>query len=199
MRAKQSGGSQPSVGRRIRRRRRVIWLVVLSFVVCLSYLDRSGWLLVPHADDMATYHGVRGRVTRVIDGDTFEIDIPDRLNQRPVTRVRLWGLDCPERASFDREAEPRAEEATKMVNLLIEGGIVTLSLEPQRMRGTFGRVLAHVDIPDQGNLNIALLEAGLAITDERWPHRHLARYAKAQRQAKQEKIGLWLPVPDSGE
>lgn len=199
MRAKQSGRSQPSVGSRIRRRRRIIWLFVLSGVVCLSYVDRSGWLLVPHADDMATYHGIQGRVTRVIDGDTFEIDIPDRLNQRPVTRVRLWGLDCPELASFDQEVEPRADEAADMTKRLIEGGAVTLSLEPQRTRGTFGRVLAHVDVPDQGNLNIALLEAGLAITDERWPHRHLARYAKAQRQARQKEIGLWQPVPVSEE
>lgn len=194
MRAKQTGRSQPSVGSRIRRRRRIIWLVVLSIVVCLSYVDRSGWLLVPHADDMATYHGIQGRVTRVIDGDTFEIDIPDRLNQRPVTRVRLWGINCPELASFDREAEPLAQEAADMTKRLIEGGLVTLSLEPQRMRGTFGRVLAHVDIPDQGNLNIALLEAGLTITDERWPHRQLARYAKAQRQAKRKEIGLWEPA-----
>ena len=188
-----------SVGSRIRRRRQVIWLLVLVVLVALSYIDRRGWLLVPNADDMAAYHGIRGRVTRVIDGDTFEIDIPDRLNQRPVTRVRLWGLNCPEQASIDREAEPLADEATNMVKRLIEGGVVTLSLEPHRMRGTFGRVLAHVDIPDQGNLNIALLEAGLAVTDDRWPHRWLARYAKAQRQAQQKMTGLWRPVPDSGE
>ncbi len=199
MSARQPGGGQPSVGRRIRRRRQVIWLLALLVLFCLSYVDRRGWLLVPHADDMATYHGIQGRVTRVIDGDTFEIDIPDRLNQRPVTRVRLWGLNCPEQASIDREAEPLADEATNMTKRLIEGGVVTLSLEPHRTRGTFGRVLAHVDIPDQGDLNIALLEAGLAITDERWPHRWLARYAKAQRQAQQKRTGLWLPVPDSGE
>ena len=116
-----------------------------------------------------------------------------------MTRVRLWGLNCPEQASIDHEEEPLAAEATNMTKFLIEGGIVMLSLEPHRVRGTFGRVLAHVDIPDQGNLNIALLEAGLAITDDRWSHRWLARYAKAQRQAHEKRIGLWLPVPDSGE
>ncbi len=199
MSAQKSRPEKRSVGSRIRRRRQVIWLLALVVLVALSYIDRRGWLLVPYADDLATYHGVQGRVTRVIDGDTFEIDIPDRLNQRPVTRVRLWGLDCPEHASMDREAEPLADEATNMTKSLIEGGVVTLSLEPHRMRGTFGRVLAHVDIPDQGNLNIALLEAGLAFTDDRWPHRWLARYAKAQRQAQQKMTGLWQPVPDSGE
>ena len=199
MSAQKSRPEKRSVGSRIRRRRQVIWLLALIVLVALSYIDWRGWLLVPYADDLAAYHGVRGRVTRVIDGDTFEIDIPDRLNQRPVTRVRLWGLNCPEQASPDRDAEPLADEATNMTKRLIKGGVVTLSLEPHRMRGTFGRVLAHVETPDQGNLNIALLEAGLAFTDERWSHRWLARYAKAQRQAQQKVTGLWRPVPDSGE
>ncbi len=154
-------------------------------------MDQRGWLLVPQVDDLARYHGTAGRVARVIDGDTFDIEMYDPLHDRRVTRIRLWGIDCPETASIDHPDEPLAEDAAAFVRELIRNRDVILYLEPHRTRGTFGRLLAHVDIPGQGSLNLALLEAGLATAEDRWPHKHLQRYAKAQRSAQQDKIGLW--------
>ena len=165
----------------------------LLLLTGLVIADRSGWLLVPRADDMATYHGLKARVVRVIDGDTFDIDIPDALNDRPLTRIRLWGLDCPETGNIDHEAEPFASEAEAFTRDMNDGKSVTLHLESHRLRGTFGRLLAHVEVEGAGHPNIALLEAGLARTDERWPHDHLSRYARAQQIARRKKIGLWSP------
>lgn len=185
--------SRDNVGRRVRRTRRWLWGAGLLVLVLLVIADRGGWLLVPHADDMAAYHGISARVVRIIDGDTFDVEIPDALNDRPLTRIRLWGLDCPEQAYDDRAAEPLAAEAKAFTRALIENELVTLHLEPHRTRGTFGRVIAHVDVPRRGSLNVALLEAGLADTDERWMHAHLSRYAKARRLAQEKEAGLWSP------
>jgi len=187
----RADSAAPNLGRRIRRSRRLAWLCAAAILAALIAADRAGWLLVRHADDMAAYHGVQARVVRLIDGDTFDIDMPDALNDRPVTRIRLWGLDCPEAGGFDRPAEPLAGEASDFTRAFIGEGPVFLHLESHRPRGTFGRIIAHVEVPGRGSLNIALLEAGLAETDERWSHIHLSRYAKAQRLAQKNGAGLW--------
>ncbi len=176
--------------------RRWPWLVVGVILVALITADRSGCLLVPKIDDMSAYHGLRAQVIRVIDGDTIEIKHPDALHDRPVTRIRLWGLDCPETAKPDHPADPYADQATQRTRSLAADKIVTLSLESHRTRGAFGRVLAHIELPEGTNLNEALLSEGLAVADERWPHSLLGRYAQLERAAKRAGLGVWAPQDD---
>lgn len=176
--------------RRLRRRSGAI--AIAAILIVLIVLDQQGLLLVRQVDDLAAYHGVHARVTRVIDGDTVEIDLPDALNDSPVTRIRLWGIDCPEMARFNNPAEPLALEAAAMVQTLLgDDGEVLLWLESHQTRDRFSRVLAHVELPDGTVLNEALLEAGLARADDRWPHIHLVRYAQVEHAARRRGIGLW--------
>ncbi|MHC4447435.1 MAG: thermonuclease family protein, partial [Planctomycetota bacterium] len=179
------------MSRRRRLRRRWPWVLVALVIIALIAADRGGLLLVPRPGDFRTYDGVRARVVWVIDGDTFDIDLPDRVARRPATRIRLWGIDCPEQAGPDQPAQPWADEARELTRALVEQGPVTLYLEPHRTRGTFGRVLAHVEGADGRSLNGALLEAGYATVDERWPHSRLSRYAALQRAAQQAGAGMW--------
>jgi micrococcal nuclease len=179
------------------RPRRWPWLVAAVLLVGLIIADRSGWLLVRQPDDMAVYHGAAAGVARVIDGDTLEIEIPDRLHDRPVTQVRLWGVDCPEAAGRDHPREPFADAARALTQALAAHGPVTLTLEPHRTRGSFGRLLAHVELPDGSSLNEALLAAGLARADDRWPHALVGRYARLERAAQREGIGIWSQPPSS--
>ncbi len=167
------------------------WLVAGVVLIALIIADRSGWLLVPKIDDMTAYHGASAAVLRVIDGDTIEIDLSDALYDRPVTRIRFWGLDCPETAKPDRPADPYAHEATELTRTLTTDRTVTLYLESHRTRDVFGRVLAHVELPDGSSLNEALLSAGLAVTDERWSHSRLGRYAQLERAARRQGLGMW--------
>ena len=130
-------------------------------------------------------------VARIIDGDTLEIEVPDPVHRRSTTRVRLWGVDCPEPAGPDRAGEPLADEARALTRSLAQGRMVTLTLESHRTRGTRQRILAHVELPDGTSLNEALLTAGLARADDRWPHAQLGRYAQAQRAARKDALGIW--------
>ena len=173
------------------RPRRWPWLVGGAVLAALIAADRNGWLLVRRPDDMAAYHGAAVPAARVIDGDTFEIEIADRMHDRPFTQVRLWGVDAPEAAAPGRAAEPGAELARMLTRSLIAGGPVILELEPHCTRGVWGRVLAHVHLPDGSSLNESLLAAGLATVDERRPHSRLTRYARAERIARQQALGLW--------
>lgn len=177
--------------------RRWPWLVVGVVLIALIIADRSGWLLVPKIDDMTAYHGASAEVLRVIDGDTIEIELPDARHDRPVTRIRFWGVDCPETAKSDRSAEPYANEAAELTRSLAADQTVTLSLESHRTRGLFGRVLAHVELPDGTSLNEALLSAGLAVADDRWSHSRLGRYAQLERAAKRQRLGIWSPQDTS--
>jgi micrococcal nuclease len=176
---------------RLRRRRIVVSLFTLIIVAALVLADRRGWLLVRHVDDMAAYDGVKARVTRVIDGDTIEVDVPDALNNRPGTRIRLWGIDCPEAANFGKPAQPWAAEATAYAQSVCDGGLVILDLEPGRTRDSFSRVLAHVTLEDGRSLNEQLLEAGLAKADDRWPHGKLVRHAQLDMAARRRGAGVW--------
>jgi micrococcal nuclease len=173
------------------RRRPLTGLAVIAILVVLILLDRRGWLLVARADDLASLDGAITMVTRVIDGDTIEVGLPDARNDRSTTRVRLWGIDCPEAARPGRAAEPLAADATALVRRLVEGRLVRLELEPRQVRDSFGRVLAHVGLEDSTSLNARLLEAGLARADGRWPHTRLVQYGQLERRARREKIGLW--------
>lgn len=165
---------------RFRARRRTLAVAaVVTGIVILA--DHRGWLLA-RPDDMATYHGREAPVVGIVDGETIEIAARDALADRPTTRLRLWGLDCP---------RAWAGKAAELARSMVGGRPVVLCLEPHRTRGSFGRLLAHVSLPDGSSLNEALLAAGLARADDRWPHAMLRRYAQLERAAQREGAGMW--------
>jgi micrococcal nuclease len=176
-----------------RRRRRGGWSLIIAIVIALLILaDRNGWLLTRADSDLPAYHGRWAKVERIIDGDTIDIALPDSLNDNAsTTRVRLWGIDCPEMAHFDQIEEPWARQASEFATGLVAGHEVMLMLEPQRERDSYGRVLAHVEMRDGRSLNEALLEAGFARADDRWPHARLTRYAQVELAARRAKTGVW--------
>lgn len=50
----------------------------------------------------------KARIERVIDGDTFELDIDAGFNMHYYTKVRIKDIDCPEKNSRNGEIEKRA-------------------------------------------------------------------------------------------
>lgn len=176
------------------RRGRVRLIVIIAVLAALSRLDYSG-LLISTPPDWHHYHERQAKVVRVIDGDTFEVLLPDRKeSNRTVTRVRLWGIDTPEmerRYPDPAPAEPWAAEATAFARDLLDDSEVLLRLEPHRIRGTYGRLLAHVYLPSGENYAELLLEEGLARADDRWDHAFTGRYATVELQARRAGVGLW--------
>lgn len=172
------------------KRRRWYVVVTLGAAALLVLADRGG-LLLDTGDDLARYDGRAFVVTRVIDGDTLEVDARDGDGR--YTRVRLWGVDTPEMARRDppRPAEPYAQAASEWTRRLAFGQTVRLTLEPHRLRGTYGRLLAFVELPDGTLLNESLLMAGLARADGRWSHRHLKRFEQLEEGAREAGVGLW--------
>ena len=168
-----------------------MWIAAIIALIALIIADQRGWLLVRHTDDLGSYHGRHARVTRIIDGDTLEIDLPDALGNRPVTRIRLWGVNAPEPARGSRPAEPFAADATARLAALTSAGDITLWLESHQTRDSFGEVLVFIESVDAVKINETLLEEGLAKTDETRPHSRLTRFAQLESAAKRQGLGIW--------
>lgn len=183
--------AQPRQVDQRRFQRRWPWVCGAFALVVIVGLDRSGLLMVKQPDDLGRYEGVQVLVTRVVSPHTLEIAIADDVARRASTHVRLWGVTAPLPAGPDREAEQFSDDAMHLTKRLVENTSVILRLESHRTRDPFNRLLAHVELVDGGSLNEALLEAGLARVDERWPHSMLVRYAQAQQNARRRGEGVW--------
>ncbi len=164
--------------------------ITLVVALLLVLADRSG-LLLETGDELARYDGKWFTVIRVVDGDTLHVDVSD--GDESTTRVRLWGVNTPEMARRDppKPAEPFAEEATDFTRDLVEGQKVRLALEPSRLRGNYGRLLAFVELQDGTMLNEALIFEGLTRADDRWSHKHLKRFKSLEREAREAGKGIW--------
>ncbi len=167
------------------------WILAGTVLLAMVVADHCGWLLVRGPDDMAAYHGVRVRVSRVIDGNTIEVNLADRMHDRPFTLVRLWGVAAPRPAGPERRSEPLARAAHERSADLTAGRSVVLNLETHHTRGPMGHVLAHVRLAGGTTLNERLLAEGLARAHERWPHARLTRYAEIERAARRQGVGIW--------
>ncbi len=179
-----------------RRRKRRLWGTVLVLVIALvlAWLDQRGQLLA-HRPDLERFHQRTATVTRVIDGDTLDV-LPAGEFGKP-TRVRLWGIDTPELAkpSQGLPAEPYAQHATDAARRLAEHKTITLTLEPHRTRGRFGRLLAHVTLDTGQDLAAAQVSAGLARHERRWSHSRYDHLEELDREARRRKVGQWSAAP----
>jgi len=117
-----------------------------------------------------------GKVVRAADGDT--ITVLKSGDER--TRVRLHGVDCPERS------QPFGKKAGIFTRALTVGTTVKVNVKDI---DRYGRVVGRVMLSNGKNLGEELLRAGLA-----W---HYKRYSKSKKlaaleaEARQKKRGLW--------
>ncbi len=175
-----------------RSRRRVLVVLVVAVVACVVVCKRSV-NAPPRGGDWAHYHDKTFRVTRVVDGDTLDINVPDR--DKPVTRVRLWGVDTPE-VAHGRQKEmhfgPEAEEFARSTLLDRDVHIV---LTRRRTRGKFGRLLAYVFLKrGERMFNEMLIEEGYAYADLRFDHPYYKQFKAMEKRARRVGVGLWANV-----
>ncbi len=180
------------LGRVLKQRKAAGLVLALVLIVAIALLDHGAGVL-PVDNDWQRYHGQTFEVLRVVDGDTFELGVPD--GERATTRVRLWGVDTPEMGE-PRGApppQPWARQATEFTRDTLAGQSVTLHLQEHRMRGGYGRLLAYVELPDGRFLNAMLIENGLSKHDDRWGHDRTEQYDRLEQQAREGRRGMWAP------
>jgi len=118
----------------------------------------------------------QARVVGIQDGDTITV----LVGQQQV-RVRLHGIDCPERG------QPYFRRARAYTASRVFGKEVTVEVVD---RDRYGRLVARVYTPEGEELNRALVREGLA-----WWYQNYApgdqELERLQAEARAERRGLW--------
>jgi endonuclease YncB( thermonuclease family) len=114
-----------------------------------------------------------GKVSRVIDGDTFELQ-----TSTGTFKVRLDGIDCPE------NKQPFSEESKAFLSKFLD---IDCKIH-QKGKDRYGRILGVLWI-ENVNINLLMVKEGYA-----W---HFKKYSKdaaladAEKKAREYKKGLW--------
>jgi micrococcal nuclease len=124
-----------------------------------------------------------GEVVGVLEGSTIEVV---RLGK--VERIRLHGLDCPEKD------QPYGDDVKQAISALVFALEVTV--EPYG-KDKYGRIIADVLLADETNVNHVLVKEGRCW----WSRKSAPDDAELERlelEAREAKRGLWEdpePIP----
>lgn len=99
-------------------------------------------MLLVQAPEPASALQERGRVTRVLDGDTVDVDLDG--DGAADEQVRLVGLDTPEKNQCGYSV------AQRKLKRLVEGRVVTLVTDNSEAFATQGRILRRVVVKRDG-------------------------------------------------
>ena len=134
-------------------------------------------LLIP-----ATALAWTGQVTKITDGDTFDV----MRNGEEVT-VRLYGIDCPE------HDQPYGSEAETFLRERIGGERVQVK---EVTIGHYGRIIGLVE---GGSVNAELVRRGLGWVFDRYCDQpRCERWKELEARAREREVGLWSredPIP----
>lgn len=153
-------------------------LKISSFLFFILFLSSNAF------SASCNYTCFNASVTKIIDGDTFEIFASGRNKT-----IRLWGIDTPE---WDQPYSGKAKKFLK--DTLLQKQLI---VEP-RYYDDFGRLVATVFLK-KDNFNQVLVEKGIA-----WVHIYYCNeeicnlWKELEKNARKKKIGLWRqsnPIP----
>ena len=107
-------------------------------------------------------------INRVVDGDTIDVTIDLGFALYKKERVRIAGVDTPEKRTRDLEEKALGIDATNWMKDQLEGAIdgddeLTIRTELQGGVGKYGRLLGWLYVGDDNvSLNEQMIEQGYA-------------------------------------
>ena len=147
----------------------------------------------------------QAEVVEVVDGDTLDV----RIEGESVT-LRLRSVDNVDKISgrpnapatkaqtiFGQETALWARELIEGFRRVGEGPVrVGLAFPEGRRADPFGRLLAHVILPDGRDLNVLLVEQGKSPYFNKYGNSVVAHeaFVRAQAAARAAGIGIWDPA-----
>ncbi len=134
-------------------------------------------LLLTSASALAPPHNpLTGQVVRIADGDTLTLLVDTRQ-----VKVRLWGIDAPEK---DQAFGTRSKQA--LAQAVMGKTVVVHSHGTDRYGRTLGWVVAG-----GATVNLDQVRNGMAWWYQQYAPK-AADLAQAQRQAQAQRKGLWV-------
>lgn len=161
-----------------------LWLVAV-LILGIGVGVGSGYSIW-HSSDTQVYE--KATVTRVIDGDTIEL--------QSGARVRYLGIDTPETVDPNEPEQPFGLEASVRNKELVEGKTVYLQ-KGLRDIDEYGRLLRYVYLEDGTFVNAELVAEGYAksyiFDPEDWYSQTLIQL---EQYARMKKVGIWANQSD---
>jgi endonuclease YncB( thermonuclease family) len=134
--------------------------------------------LESHVNDAETFF-----VHRVVDGDTIELENGEK--------VRYIGINTPESVDPRQGVECFGRDASEYNRELVEGKKVRLEKDISE-RDKYGRLLRFVYLENGTSVNEKLVREGYAYASAYPPDiTKQTIFREAERQARNEKVGLW--------
>lgn len=151
-------------------------------------LGNQSEMLIPEGSESAVQ--TKFLVTKVVDGDTFEIEVGGEKFS-----VRLIGIDTPETVDPRRPVGCFGKSASEETKRLIEGRQVILTKDISET-DKYDRLLRYAFLPlsDGQNLfiNDYLVRQGFANSYDYPPDvKYSSRFALAEKEARENLRGLW--------
>ena len=132
-------------------------------------------------------------VTRVVDGDTIEVEIAGEL-----FKLRYIGIDTPETVDPGSPVEWMGPEASAANADLVDGRTVYLERDVSET-DRYGRLLRYVWLLEPTGwllVNLELVSSGFAAASSYPPDvKYQDLFTEAQREATAAGLGLWGPEP----
>jgi len=142
----------------------------------MTRLVLTSLLVTVFSASLVSASEITGPVVSVLDGDTIEV-----LHNTRAERIRLNGIDCPERG------QAYGNKAKQAASVLVFGKYVIVR---PHGKDKYGRTLADVLLPDGTNVNHKLVEDGWC-----WWYQFYApgnrELEKLEKSARKAKKGLW--------
>lgn len=134
------------------------------------------------------------RVTRVVDGDTFEV-----IENGKPEKVRMIGMDTPETVDPRRPVQCFGKEASAQLKKLLTDQHVRLESDPTNQdRDKYQRLLRYVYLDDGTDVNAKMISDGYAFAYIQFPFERRDEFVRLQAEARAAKRGLWSPDTCNG-
>lgn len=119
-----------------------------------------------------------GIVTHIIDGDTLDTTV-----EGIPMRVRLWGIDAPEKTQQSGEPSTLQLESLAPVNS-------TVTIHPTAL-DDYGRLIASVSSEIHQAVNFQMVASGWAYHVDKYQSKNNQCLEQAQRTAQAHRLGVW--------
>ena len=127
-------------------------------------------------------------VTKVIDGDTIEVQYPNKTKKK----VRFIGVDTPETKHPTKDVEFYGKEAYSFTKSVLENKTIVMKKE-KGLQDRYGRELRHIYLPETYIfLNEYLVEQGYGKASFYHPNtKYKEHFTKLEKEAREAKKGMW--------
>lgn len=150
--------------------------------------------------NVIVYSQVSYLVTKVYDGDTFQLETGEK--------VRLLGIDTPEKwesGKLDKDSERSGKDkelikalgqlASDYAEKILLNQKVTLVADSTNSdTDRYGRLLRYAYLEDGTMFNLKIIQDGYAYAYTKYPVIYIQEFLDAQREARENSRGLWGDV-----